>query len=558
VAAVLGVVAVGSVTAAEPPGKFALPKDRAAWVERRDSVRKTLLDLLGDWPPRPAVPKVEELGREPREGYTLHRFRFDNAAGAQVPGVLLVPDGADADHRVPAILYLHYCGPLGKQEVLRPGPDGGEPGVSLIRRGYAVMCIDAYFSGERRGPGPDGGELSLFKTFLVEGKSLWGMMLRDDAMSLDYLLSRPEVDPKRVGVTGMSMGATRAWWLMALDERVACGVAVACLPRFNDLIASGQQRAHAPYLWVPGLLRHFDTEAVLALCAPRPLDVMVGDRDPTSPIAGVRFLKEATRRAYRLYDKESEFQSTIFGGLGHAYTPLEWDMMLEFFDKHFLPQGPTPLPRSPEPEPAPDSRWIDPAAHSIAGWVAEMSHRPTTWTWRDGIIACKPGRSEYGWLRAPVELGDFALTVEWKVPPGANSGIFVRARPVPWSIPPSAAGKERVSTLGLDWPSRTGLEIQSADDPGGPNKYSTGALYRHAAPASKPNKPGNQWNRTTIRCRGLRVEVWINGEQVQDTRLDRLPTLKTPPLRGYFGLQCHGDPAEFRNLRYLRLDGESD
>jgi dienelactone hydrolase len=58
----------------------------------------------------------------------------------------------------------------------------------------------------------------LFKQFLWEGATLWGMMVRDDILALNYLLSRPEVDPAQVGTTGMSMGATRAWWLAALDD----------------------------------------------------------------------------------------------------------------------------------------------------------------------------------------------------------------------------------------------------------------------------------------------------------------------------------------------------
>jgi len=65
------------------------------------------------------------------------------------------------------------------------------------------------------------------------------MMLRDDLMALDYLASRPEVDTQRIGVTGMSMGATRSWWLMALDERIKTGVAIACLTRYQDLILHG-------------------------------------------------------------------------------------------------------------------------------------------------------------------------------------------------------------------------------------------------------------------------------------------------------------------------------
>jgi len=70
------------------------------------------------------------------------------------------------------------------------------------------------------------------------------MLIRDDLMGLDYLASRPEVDPDRIGVTGMSMGATRTWWLMALDERLKTGVAIACMTRYQNMIRHGAIHEH--------------------------------------------------------------------------------------------------------------------------------------------------------------------------------------------------------------------------------------------------------------------------------------------------------------------------
>jgi hypothetical protein len=177
-----------------------------------------------------------------------------------------------------------------------------------------------------------------------------------------------------------------------------------------------------------------------------------------------------------------------------------------------------------------------------------------TWTWRDGTIVCAPGKNEYGWLRAPIEVENFILQLEWKVPKGGNSGVFLRARPVSWDIPPGVEAKPQLATLGPDWPSRTGLELQAQDDPGHADKYSSGSLYRHAAPSENPIKPAGEWNRYTVRCQGMRVEVWSNGKQVLDTPIDHFPMLRQPPLRGYFGLQNHGVGAEFRNVRLLRLE----
>ena len=158
-----------------------------------------------------------------------------------------------------------------------------------------MLAPDAYWHGDRAGTGPSGtaesGETEqedLFKLNLWFGRTLWGMFVRDDQVALDYLCSRPEVDASRIGATGMSMGSTRAWWLAAVDERVAAVAAVACLTRYQNLIAHGELRQHGVYYFVNGLLKHFDTEGVLALIAPRPFLCLTGELDAGSPADGVR------------------------------------------------------------------------------------------------------------------------------------------------------------------------------------------------------------------------------------------------------------------------------
>ena len=202
------------------------------------------------------------------------------------------------------------------------------------------MAIDSYCFGERNGKGPGGpdekgtaGEMTASKFNLWVGRTLWGMILRDDLMALDYLASRPEVDAERIGVTGMSMGATRAWWLMALDERLKTGVPVACLTRYENLIEHGELKAHGIYYFVPGMLNHFDTEAVIALIAPRPVLFMNGGEDPGSPTDGIKAIEAAARPAWRLAGKEANFQIIIYPGVGHVYTPEMWEKTLAWLDE---------------------------------------------------------------------------------------------------------------------------------------------------------------------------------------------------------------------------------
>ena len=161
-------------------------------------------------------------------------------------------------------------------------------------------------------------------------------MLRDDLMALDYLCSRPEVDSRRIGVTGISMGSTRAWWLMALDDRLQACVGVACMTRYQDLIRHGMLQAHGIYYFVPGILKHFDTEAILALSAPRPLLIMTGDQDHGSPVEGVRKVGGIVEHIYQLHGETADnlFESAIYPGVSHLYLPEMWDRTLEWFDRH--------------------------------------------------------------------------------------------------------------------------------------------------------------------------------------------------------------------------------
>ncbi len=327
---------------------FAVPSSRAAWGQQRGRVRAQLWELLGKLPPRPKLPKVEMLSAEDRGDYVVEKFQFENGAGATVPGYMLRPKGVRG--KAPAILYCHWHGgeyDIGKEELFQAKHTPEPPGPAFAKRGFVVLGIDAYCFGERNGRGPGGPaekggaeEMSASKFNLWVGRTLWGMMLRDDLMALDYLASRPEVDARRIGVTGMSMGATRSWWLMALDERIRTSVAVACLTRYENLIEHQMLKAHGIYYFVPNLLNHFDTEAVVALLAPRSALFMNGDQDNGSPPDGIRVIEQAVRPAYRLYGKEAEFQSFIYAGQGHVYTPEMWAKTLAWMEEKLGARGP--------------------------------------------------------------------------------------------------------------------------------------------------------------------------------------------------------------------------
>jgi len=323
-----------------PVGHLEIPSTLADWKVQREAIRNIILRCLGDMPARPSRLDVRTVSVDQKDGYRIEKFVFHNEVDSEVPGYIAIPDKRDG--RLPAVLTMHgHSSSI--ENIFGYSPNSQTVAEALVKRGHVVLGIDNYFTGERRGTGPAGAqesrddspaqEISLFKLNLWLGRTLWGMMLRDQQIALDYLESRPEVDAARIGAQGMSMGSTQAWWLGAIDERIKVAVGVACLTRYEDLVAVRQLGAHGIYYFVPGILEHFDSEAILALLAPRPFLALTGDSDPGSPLAGIRKLEQALTRAYALYDNPDAFRSAVFPQTGHVYTDKMKQMMLAWFDR---------------------------------------------------------------------------------------------------------------------------------------------------------------------------------------------------------------------------------
>ncbi len=330
-----------------PVPPLPIPANADEWNRQRPEVLKAVLQSLGDRPPRPSPQRTRLVAREIRRGYTLERVNIDNGVDSQVTALVLIPDRRRTP--APAILWLHSSTP-DKNHLLIPNENGGDDSLAdaFARAGYVVMAPDAYSYGDRDESTPGGpmeayrlaipgsyrlAEDSMVKFNLWFGRTHWGMMVRDDQIALDYLCSRPEVDKARIGATGMSMGSTRSWWLAAVDDRIAAAVGVACLTRYQNLIAHGELRAHGQYYFVYGLLKHFDTEGVLSLIAPRPFLALTGDMDRGSPADGIKALEECAGGVYRAIGAGDRFKSIVYQNTGHVYSAEMRAQMLAWFNR---------------------------------------------------------------------------------------------------------------------------------------------------------------------------------------------------------------------------------
>jgi dienelactone hydrolase len=305
------------------------PEFLSAWETQRPAIRNTLWRLLGDLPPI-FTPEAQIVARVERERYTIEKITFDNGAGALVLGYVIIPRGLRQP--APAVFYSHYHGGhyhLGKDEMFQDRVSVPPLGPALVEAGFVVLAIDAYAFGERQSQGPAGDreagretEVALFKKFLWEGRTLWGMMVRDDLLALNYLCTRADVDPTRLVATGMSLGGSRTTWLSALDDRITLTIPVAQMTRYHDFAEEGSLNGHSIYYYVPGaLVAGIDMEHLTSLVAPRAQIILIGDSDPLSPVSGVRTVEAFTRRIYTLYGAANRFETVIYVGVAHAYTP---------------------------------------------------------------------------------------------------------------------------------------------------------------------------------------------------------------------------------------------
>ena len=270
---------------------------------------------------------LRESASEEQDYGVLERLSFETAGGERIRGFLCRPAGPGPR---PAILYGHAHGDayeIGASELLDGRPALLSPlGPVFAAAGYVTLSIEMPTFGERREP----NESALTKALLWYGKSLFGLMLSEQAAALTYLAARPDVNADRIGMFGLSMGSTLSYWLAAVDERIAAIAHLCCYADYATLIETGAHQGHGIYLTVPGLLAMTSTGEIAGLVAPRPQLICVGEDDSlTPPLAVDRALLE-TRAAY---EKGGILEVLRQAGVGHEETPQMRAAVLDFFSR---------------------------------------------------------------------------------------------------------------------------------------------------------------------------------------------------------------------------------
>lgn len=265
------------------------------------------------------------------DGHVVERLVFRTVEGEAVRGLFC---RQAHDKPVPALLCIHAHGfryEIGASELLDGRPSlHSAPGPAFAAAGFATLMIDMPTFGVRAEP----GESTRAKARMWQGASLAGQMVAEQAAAFAWLAARDDVIAGRVGVYGISMGATLGYWLAAVEPRIAAVVHMCAYADFATLIEIGAHDLHGIYLTVPGLLNAASNGEIAGMVAPRPQFIGVGDQDPLTPPKAVDIALVQTRAAYEAAGAAEALVVHREADAGHQETPAMRAAVLEFLDRH--------------------------------------------------------------------------------------------------------------------------------------------------------------------------------------------------------------------------------
>jgi cephalosporin-C deacetylase-like acetyl esterase len=305
----------------------------ADWKKQRTELRRQLLEMLGLDPlPQRTPLKAQVTGRLDRDAYRIEKLVFQSMPGLYVTGNFYVPKGAKS---LPTILYLcgHSPHPLGAKFNYQ------DRALWFVTHGYPCLVLDTLEFGEVAGIHHGTHNLNMWNWFSLgytpAGVEVWSAM-----RALDYLETRPEVDKRRVGLSGISGGGAMTWYTAAVDERIAAAAPVC------STITYGSQAAHwlaagqcdciyynNTYSW--------DFPIVGALIAPRPLLILSGQKDTIFPPDGYHEAYQRAKKVYDLYGNSDRIRE-VDDNVGHSDPPLFLREARQWMQR-WLKDDPTPL-----------------------------------------------------------------------------------------------------------------------------------------------------------------------------------------------------------------------
>ena len=308
-------------------------KTPAQVMKLRDEVRQKLRACFGAFPERTPL-NARITGKVERDAYTIEKLIYESRPGYQVTANLYIPKNKTG--KLPAVLA-----PCGHTRNGKAEPKYQEYARNLARQGYVVLMFDPPAQGERfeyaDKPGEPvvqwgvvshifaGNQMNL----LGRNFALWEAW--DGIRGLDYLLSRPEVDSKRVGLTGNSGGGTQTTWLNVLDDRFTMVAPNCFATRYLNNLENEEAQDTEQIL--PGMLAAgCDMADFYIAQLPRPTH-FGGEQNDFFDVRGVRAVYDEVKRLYSIVGKGDAVEIFI-GPETHGYNKGAREAMYKFFNRH--------------------------------------------------------------------------------------------------------------------------------------------------------------------------------------------------------------------------------
>lgn len=316
------------------------PVSRDQWLARRDLLRSNLTKAWGGFPSSPGPLNARILGQIEREDYRVEKVVFQTLPDVIMTANAYVPKVADRDSRLPAVLCVHGHWAGAKQD-----PVVQSRCIGLAKLGFFVLSVDAFGAGERaidKKLGEYHGEMT-GAMLLPIGRPLSGIQVYENMRAVDYLQSRPEVDPQRIGITGASGGGNQTMYAGGFDERFRCVVPTCSVGTYRAYLSAACCMCEV----VPGAMQFTEEGDILGLAAQRGLMVTSATRDAFQFSVEQATLSVARANHISQLLGNSKVKHTIIESPHHYNQPMR-EAMYGWMSLHLKGQG----DGSPIPEPA--------------------------------------------------------------------------------------------------------------------------------------------------------------------------------------------------------------
>jgi len=312
-------------------------KQAEAWQKR---LRPKIAELLGGFPAEGIALEPQTLEVRDFPAYRRERFVFRSRPGMSVLGYLLTPRNAQPPHAAMVCVPGHGRGVDDIVGIDAEGRDRtGKPGyqhdfaIQVVEHGMAAVAIEPLAFGCRRDPitskkgleatacQPSAGAALLF------GETMIAWRVYDVMRAIDWIETRKELDPRRVGCMGISGGGTCTTFAAALEPRIRAAMISGYLNIFRDCIMS---LSHCIDNYVPGILDWAEMYDVAGLIAPRPLFVESGTKDDIFPIEASKASFARVKKVYGVFGAADNARQEVFEG-EHSFHGVQG---LPFLAKH--------------------------------------------------------------------------------------------------------------------------------------------------------------------------------------------------------------------------------